>query len=389
MLMIAADDVSYHTQGEMRSDKLCVILNSRQSKRPCNKDRWLKATIQAVSTMVENNHIVLTSLGMNTWEILIHLVNVLGGRQLIILPEQSGVCNKNIVDSIIADFKLRSAKASFLFFEPKVTGIRGGKYYFSQRDRLAVEHANLIVPITVRPKGNIENLVAESALLGKDILHDFEIDYTKPVDSIKYSFKDTTINPALTDEHWQYITHWTRSSHLPYPAETRFDYYDAIINSESYPHSAFDTLVRIVTEGVIRGSSRFTRGGHSVVSFTSLGPFEATKLMRWRRRYVTYTFEPYGVAIESECAREIGVRDVIYGDTTLYGMLPDADKPFYQNKGSDKADWLPECELRYRGNLDLSIIPQNKIKLITYTCREAERIAALSPFEVVPLTIED
>jgi hypothetical protein len=88
--------------------------------------------------------------------------------------------------------------------------------------------------------------------------------------------------------------------------------------------------------------------------------------MTWRKRYVYYNFEPYGIAIHREEAERLGIRPVIYGNQDLYDRMPESDRPFYQNIGSGNANWQPEAECRYLGDFELKEIPTSRIRLIVY-----------------------
>ena len=72
-------------------DRKCVILNSRQSKRPCNRDDWVTATARAVDGVIRQGLTVITSTGLNTWELTAHLVNIGRGQQIVVLPSMGTV----------------------------------------------------------------------------------------------------------------------------------------------------------------------------------------------------------------------------------------------------------------------------------------------------------
>jgi hypothetical protein len=369
-------------------DRKCVILNSRQSKRPCNRDDWVTATAQAVDSVIRQGLAVITSTGLNTWELTAHLVNIRGGRQIIVLPSMDEELIPPLITQTINDFKLDPTRC--LFVAPSSDSVLGkrAKDFWPERDRVAVELAEVVLPLSMRPGGNLDRLLNQAETAGKEICNDFRVDYRRPVDRVRYDFEGCTLNPALDDPNRRYLIHWTRSSHEPYPAETRFEYYRDILASDTYCRSAYHTLTRIAVDRTIRSTDRFIRGGHQVVSFSALKPREAVKLMRWRRRYVCYSFEPYGVAIRKDAAIAAGLRPVVYGDDDLYSQLADSDRPFFQNRGSEVSDWRPEAEWRSLGDLDLQSLPADGIKLITYTYDEAAALQQLTKHEVIPLILD-
>jgi hypothetical protein len=368
-------------------DRRCVILNSRQSKRPCNRDDWVTATTQAVDSVVRQGITVITSIGLNTWELAAHLVSIRKGRQIIVLPGMNEESIPSVITQTINDFKLDPARC--LFVAPSLDAVpgRNTKDLWPERDLLAIELADVVLPLSIRPGGNFDGLLNQAAAAGKKICYDFRVDYRPSVDRVRYDFRGCTPNPALDDPDWRYIIHWTRSSHEPYPTETKFEYYRDILASDTYCRSAYHTLARIATDRTIRSTNRFIRGGHQVVSFSALKPFEAVKLMRWRRRYVCYSFEPYGVAIRRGTASAVGLRPVVYGDDDLYSQLADSERPFFQSRGSEISDWRPEEEWRCLGDLSLQSLPVDGIKLITYTYQEAAALQRSTKHEVIPLIL--
>jgi hypothetical protein len=365
----------------------CVLLNSRQSKRPCRRDAWVAGTAKAVESLVGQGFTFITSVGLNTWELVIHLVNTSGGRQIIILPSGTESESRQSSDSVITDFQLDRTRCAFCTLPAKSRAGLRDKSFWKERDLRAVGLADVIVPISLRNGGSLEQLVAASLETGKQVIDDFRTDYRAADDQVRYRLRNAIINPVFHQDNWNYLTHWTRSSHSPYPTETHAACYHDILMSDSYPRSAFNTLARIVTDRTILSSPRFIRGGYSTVSFTALNPIEAIGLMRWRRRYVYYSFEPYGVAIDTDFARAVGLRPVIYGDDDLFEQLRDDEKPFYQKSGSAVADWLPEAEWRHVGDLSLTQFPNDKVHLITYTESEAASLRQMTEYEVIPLTL--
>ena len=369
------------------SDRKCVVINSRQSKRPCNRDDWVTATAQAVDSVIRQGLAVITSTGLNTWELTAHLVNIGGGRQIIVLPWMDKESIPSVITQTINDFRLNPARCLFVAPSSDTVPGKSAKDSWPRRDLLAVELADVVLPLSIRPGGNFDRLQNQAATAGKEICNEFRVDYRRPVDRVRYDFEGCTLNPALDDPNWRNVIHWTRSSHEPYPAETRFEYYRDILASDAYCRSAYHTLAQIAIDRTIRSTNRFIRGGHQVVSFSALEPREAVKLMRWRRRYVCYSFEPYGVAIRTDTAIAAGLRPVVYGDDDLYSQLAGSDRPFFQSRGSEVSDWRPEAEWRCLGDLNLQSLPADGIKLITYTYPEAAALQQLTKHEVIPLIL--
>jgi hypothetical protein len=341
-----------------------VILNSRQTKTPAGNDPWIKNSFRAVEDAIARGYTIITSLGMNTWEFLIWAAGYLGGNQIIIVPIDEKDDQHKIRDDTIEDFRLDRNKTAFMFFRSVKKGVRG-KTAWNERDRLAVSLANQIYPVAVREHGNLEELFRQNPAKFSEATMKFNINYKPVIRTEKIAVEKEDLSPEIKKFAWNHLTHFTRTTYMPWPGENSADYYKAIYESKDrYSRSALDTLKRIIAVQKIWASYFHIRGGYKVVSFTEHPPASAIALMTWRARYVRWNFEPYGIAIDRDFAARSGVKPVIYDLPEKYDALSDKDKPFYQNPGDKAGDWKPEKEWRHFGHLDLSRIPPEKIILL-------------------------
>ena len=373
-----------HYYGSDRLLKLqkAAILNSRQTKKPLGSDQWIRATYQAVKEIVSNGTVVISSIGMNTWEFLVWAVSECGGEQIILIPVNDRDDEHEIRDGMLEDFELDPDKTGFMLYHSSKKGSRH-KSAWNERDRLVVSLANQLYPVSVRPNGNLDKLMRDNPSKLSTASLKYSIEYNPVTPPEKVSLTEADLCPEVLRMDWKYVTHFTRSTYAPWPGESSAQFYGDIFNSgDNYPRSACESLKRIVAVQKIWGSFHHIRGGHKVVAFTELPPVEAIRLIRWRRRYVRWSFEPYGVAIDKDYARQIGIRPVIYDVPERYQKMDSSERPFYQNPGEKGGDWEPEQEWRYYGNLLLNDIPANKIKLIVRN--KSDRIE--SPYEVIHLT---
>lgn len=363
----------------LSQQRSCVLLNSRQSKRPCRLDSWVEATVSAVSKLAAAKCLFLTSLGMNTWELAIHLVNRCGGKQVIIIPADLKAVGFDSIDEVICSFRLDTTRTSLAVLGlPEERDLADWPHY---RDSFLSSLPTTLVPISLRPGGNLEELLRST---GNRVEAAYRTLYRKPVDRVRYDWSSTPVSPLLPSE-WPFLTHWTRSADGPLSGQDLCEYYDSLLESAEYPGSAFNSLSRMLKENRIRASARFIRGEYPVVSFTSLHPREALGLMRWRRRYAYYSFEPYGIAVDTEIARQGGCREVRYASAADYEFLSQIDRPFFQNAHSAVADWRAEAEWRHVGDLLLPELPENAIRIVVYREIEARLLRARCPYQVVAL----
>ena len=361
-----------------------VILNSRQTKTPVGTDLWVIKTVEACREAIEQGRPVIASIGMNTWELVLWAVGEYGGQAIVICPLESGKSIEETIVEIAFDFNLELEKHAWIFIpdEAESGKSRSGKSWWKARDRLAIELASNIVPVGEREGGFLDQLIEDwSGISEKNVDDRFRTKYSgKTNGELKFKVPDSC--PIF--ENWNHLTHWTCRTYRPWPGETASEFYRAIANSgDEYPRSASGTLKRILAEGCLRGSGRHMRGDMPVVAFTSLEPVDALKLMKWRKRYVRPTFEPYGIAIFYRSAIKAGIRMVTYvkngEETSEIVSLPEL------TQGYGTGDWLKEKEWRAIGDVDLCAIPEEDVIVLVPSEKEAVEFRKITEFRVIGL----
>lgn len=350
-------------------ESLVAVLNSSHSKFPCGNDPWIKQTALAISQLISSGNTIITSTGLSTWELQIYLVNKHGGNQIIISPVFDNADGAGVFDKTINDFGLDPEKTAMIFVKPD-EGARSPKENWLKRDKAALTLAHKIAPISIHPGGRLNTIIEDEQFCSK-CLNDYKIEFKKPLAGPKHY----QLKSQKEFENWNYITHWTKTCHGPWPGETRGAYYARLIASgDEYPGQAFDTLGNIIGEGKIRGSANWMREGCLAIGFTEANPAQALALMRWRPKRVNWNFEPYGVAIDTEIASVLGIRPVIYGDESDYKGLSDQEKPYFQSMGGGDVDWRREREWRHIGDLSLTEIPAEKVVYIVWKDDEKKKL---------------
>lgn len=357
-----------------------LILNSRQSKNPVGAEDWIRVTVDAVRESIETGHPVIASVGMNTWELILWAVGEYGGDAIVLCPEPSDRSRSRAIVETALDFELVPEKHAWMFIEGSGES-RSKKAWWRQRDRLAFDLASRIIPVSMRTGGRLESMM-------KDKSDDSEIDDGYRVEYRSRSHGESTINlPSRcpTVSGWSFLTHWTSRSNGPWPGERSSDYYRAIFESGGeYSRSAYFTLLRILDENRLRASGDHIRGNTPVVAFTALQPSEAIPLMRWRKRYVRPTFEPYGIAIHDRAAPAMGIKPVIYiGSNEIKEIDHSVDPVMVQGYGV--GDWPAEKEWRAVGDIDLSEIPADDVIVLVPTEEEASAIREITRFRASSL----
>jgi predicted Rossmann fold nucleotide-binding protein DprA/Smf involved in DNA uptake len=248
-----------------------------------------------------------------------------------------------------------------------------------QRDRLVATLASLVMAADVRPHGNMAAILELVARRGIPVVQSsegcsLETDRIEPARSTTAPLPGKmhgACSQSLEDLS-TYVFHYARSCPGPWPGQTLADYCRSL--AEGLPesrHTAFDTLLRILNEGLIRGSSRLTRGPLPMVSFTECLPAELERIIRWRPGLVRWSFEPYGLGVPKDILESLGARPVVYGDESALAKVHEEDRPFFQVGKPEGPEWADEREWRLKGDMDLRLVPRERLVIIVRTLREA------------------
>lgn len=162
----------------------------------------------------------------------------------------------------------------------------------------------------------------------------------------------TEKNPLSDPQDW--LIHWTRECRGAWPDESQQDYFDAVLTGAAGDRSGFGALRRILSQGIVRGSSLAIRGGHRVVSLTAvpLGEFRERRV--YRRHRQRFDFEPWGLAFRKSALRKLGAAPVHYASETEWKNLADDQQPWYQKHiRTSSLDAVAEKEWRLCGDLSL------------------------------------
>jgi hypothetical protein len=194
---------------------------------------------------------------------------------------------------------------------------------------------------------------------------------------------DSASTPLTAPDDW--LLHWTRAPHGPWPGESADDVLDEqILGWKPADRSALATLWRIVADGRLKASREGIRGRFAVVSLTEvpLSEFRSRRVFRPHRN--RSDFEPWGVAIRREAITRLGGRPVVYGSEPVWKRLPDHDRPWFQRfEPGHGLDTRREREWRVTGDIDLRALPGDSCCLFVDSEDAAEALRRHSPWPVV------
>lgn len=332
-------------------------------------DGWVQNTLRAVEFAVKNGFEILTSIGLRNHELVLWAAAEFSGRVRVVVP-QSISCQDVAIDFEMPPELIRCIPVS-----------GKGRSWWRLRDRFIVENADVIIPVSIRPGGNLESLL--DGMPSDKIVRRFRTPYQSdcsgrlPSPPVKDEIK-------LPEFPWNHLTHWTHTTFEPGMGETKRQFYRKIVSAKGYyPYSAFENLKNILKTRKIFATPT-VRNGVRVVSFTALNPVDSQRNMRWAAFRGRYYWEPYGIAIAFDVAVEMGIRPVIYGDEATFLKLKENERPYFQPVGR-RGQWRSEMEYRHVGDFDLRHVPRDALIAVVRTEEEAIETEALFDIRAISL----
>lgn len=348
-----------------------AILNSRQSAYPVGRDAWVQKTLRAVEYIAGRGMTVVTSLGMNTWELVLACAGSVHAPVIVVAPDESVA-----PDDIITEYGIRESRLCLILPSEKISE---KKKRLADRDRRVCRRADWLLPVAVKAGGNLDCLLSVS---GDRVFDRYRTPFVKP-GRTRPRYHAGVFSDDIIDDGW--LIHFTRSSRGPWPGESKRDYYRSLVASgDTYSHSAVAGLERMLRDGLIRGSSLYIRTGHRAVGFTLYNRHFARDLFRYRPRLANPYFEPYGIALSMNHAAGLDLFPVIYGDDAIFADLPDGKRPYFQAVGKD-GKWPQEREWRALGDIHLGRLDPADTRTVVATPAEKADFEAISPFPVVTI----
>jgi hypothetical protein len=386
-----------------------AILNSRKPRRITPDNKWLEETKRLVQLAVAEGFAIVSSYGNTPYCVVSRLSK--DSPMIVVCNDvlPSMASEKTALEFLSAYHDLFRIERT-LFISSFPPGVRpSSDVRSSERDHLVAALASALLVAEVREGGNMQQIIdiavrrsiriigfppcssdrsplteptmgkaiprasARTENTGGNILQpDRQTTRLRAAKSGQVRLVDLYHVP--TDLPW--LIHYTRSRSGPWPGQTIAEYCQSLIDGQNGAcHTAFDTLVHILEERLIRASNRLTRGPWGVVSFSECLPAELDTLIKWRKGLCRWSFEPYGVALPQESLAELGAGPAIYGSREDFQNLSGDLKHLFQAQHSSLGDWTAEKEWRFRGDLPLSDTIFEEMVVIVPTQDEATAVA--------------
>lgn len=353
--------------------KSVAIILSRQCLRPSLSKFWVRKLSEAVRSLKREKLTLISSAGSRNWEIITACA-VLNSVPLRLLIPVSGISSFELLKSKISrQFCLSAGRVTFDKINYQNSNDLTPLQLAGIRDESIIDQADILIPVSVRPGGNMSKLLSKSEADGKTIVREFETAYEKKKSKLAYQIDSSALSNKIKSLDESYLIHWTRATNRRWPDENKLDFYRMIFGSDKYRRTAFDTLRQILSGQAIIASSKNMPSNVKTVCFSGLVPQEAIRLMKWRARYCQMSFEPFGIGIERNYAMAHGIKEVRYYQPSQEKPIDGQDHWWWQSAGM-KTDWRNEKEFRHKGDFDFSTVPEDKRLIFCHHKRQASFI---------------
>lgn len=381
-----ANERYWHGELTLAARACAAVLNSRQGRYPRGGEPWVQATLRAAADVVHSEQVLLAGTGLITWELSAWAAGEALGEVILLVPLPKGIIPDDAplrLQTVMDDFGVQKQNSLAIpyFVPPRMSG----KALWKARDAWILTRAERLLPVSIRPGGFLSDALADPAVSEK-----LDRTFAAGYDPYRHSFAPppdrAAVEEALHGFEWAHAVHWTRAAHGPWPGEPRADFYrDLLAAPDDYPRDASATLRHILETGRLRGSGWRMPMGVPIVSLSLLHPAEMVARMTWRRRYLQMAFEPWGIAVTLAVLRELGAREVEYGDEKDRLRRSARDRLYFQLL-SEQADWIEEREVRLRGDLHLDLLGDDDAVVFVPNEDAAREFAHVSRFPVRALS---
>ncbi|MBI4773910.1 MAG: hypothetical protein HY788_06970 [Deltaproteobacteria bacterium] len=394
-----------------------AVLNSRKPGRITPDERWPKVTGHLAGKACEEGFDLVTSYGNVPYDLVSHVGNKLGAHVWVVCPDGSPF-RLSEGSRLGSEFPGRaelfhSGRTTFVSPLPPCSR-RLHREAAALRDRCVGNLAHEIWVAEIRGGGNMEAVGRRALERGKPVRVYAPGRFGASTGGNRNLLEtacggnvgriDTHSHPGLVPkgegQGWKanvnstgttcagltaktpasrldepILVHYTRRCNGAWPGQTHRDYLEGVLGgAEDFEHTAFQALRRILREGRIRAGHRLIRGALDTVSFTECEPDEIRRLIRWQSALVRWSFEPYGIVFPKALLEEMGAVPVLYGDAQTYEALDEVQKFRFQHLDPNRTDWSQEKEWRCRGDLMLSAVPGDRLRVIAPSDEEAAEI---------------
>jgi hypothetical protein len=345
-----------------------TIVHSGKSRSTYTNAPWIRFTKRVLAEHDPDKEILITSAGMLHYDIVLRAWFNMGGYSKVILhqalaewPEYMQIHykwleNNPAVDIVQPDSPMPRCGHS------SAAAIKKALYF--TRDERVLSSASRIETGCMNRNGRMHGILNSLKQRSGTVRYRRLSQAEK---SGNQNYKPTCYKlPESIASFNQYIWHFTRTRYTPWPGETMAEYLDNLLGmGRPAPYPAGMVLQRIINEKRIQSNTYLVRGNIPVVCFCGASWGTVRNLFTWQNHLRRYRFEPYAIGIhKSELTRQ-GILPVIYAPDAVFRQLSPHDRWRFQKFDRYTVKWVDEAEWRSRSDVDLSVIPDDKLAVFT------------------------
>lgn len=192
-------------------------------------------------------------------------------------------------------------------------------------------------------------------------------------------------NAAGTD----WLVHCTRGRSGPMPGQTMEAWGREVLlrGASGQAWSAAEVLEAIVRGRVLRGNS-LCKDGEPVVCFSAVPLDELLQRRTFRSHRGRWDYEPFGIAIRRKAFEAAGAMPVKYVEGTELRKLKqdtqvERDELWRMQPCGKTYDWREEKEWRFRGSVDLDQFSEEDVFVFSSDIASANRLHPISPWPIL------
>ncbi|MBN1550234.1 hypothetical protein JW979_02145 [bacterium] len=364
-----------------------AVIHSRVDPASGPEHEWVILTKKILDSLDTKTHLLVSGIGKLQFDFPLYHWLKKGG-QSIVISETISPCNK--ASFVSYKWFLEHPLVFWIVLSGPHKKPRSTTLSKKIRDQLLFAASRRIFKGMVRTGGNMAEYISQ---YDKEIVTDLAQTPYKYKTHVKRkitSGSNASGVASVTNEcrkskgSDEYIWHFTRSRKEPWPDQGWESYLEGLEGKDqSVPYSAFDALIQILSTQKIMASSYLIRGSYPVVCMTAVELAKIRKLMTWQKHLRRSRFDPYGIGLLKKEAIRMGVRPVIYGSSKDYRCLAEAERFLFQLSSSGRHNWAEEQEWRFKGDLDLRVVPREALKILVAAREDVEVIRDITSAGII------
>lgn len=374
LLDVSAVDAAWLTRALPVDRPVIAVVSSRVGNRVVDQRRLSRQLAASAKMARQSSAVWIVGCGTAVHPWAMHAAQTLG---VPVIEVAKHDLTNNSIDAIDLDAWVVAAA-------DRVDGLRvrrGGKIHNLLMSRATSDPASVFVAIDPHadPRHRVHDLLAVGAI-GRFLSELSEEMNADPASSATPNATATTAGPrdaANGGDFADHLIHCTRAVSGPWPGQSWRSYRDDLLlgSPTVIARDCIDALCRIVKTGRLIGGHLASGGDEPVVCFSAAALPDLLSRRSYRSHLQRWDYEPFGVAISIDAAKQIGIAPVTYVDDPRSG----SPIPRHRRVARGKThDWTGEQEWRALGDVDLFALPTDAVGVFVPDAISRDRIESVN-----------